>query len=393
MAGFDKVDPANPCLVAVRPAYASAGSRMTAEWVSNLVEEMPARELDEGTSGGRRIRLAPANRSGRQGARADVMTGDRETSLTRQAGKDVPQFAPNFTVYVLPPDVVCLYSEDRKFFLHGELYCALASAIGKGRKEPSRARRRAGTEFSARQDRGSPQAADRAPLCRAGIALLRRRRGRLLGEPRPAAGNRRAKSRKLPGARSIDRRAGRGRTRRRAERARRSRRQAFARPDGHAGERLSRAAAGRTEPAARVGQDALAARAALRRFSAGGTGVQPGRQRLLDLPVRPHDPESGGQGISRPRTGARRRRFAARPQHARTKRHPVCRRRNREGDRQRISHRSARSHRQPRPAGLDHREALRGGAPAMSDLRQQEAAEPAPRAGSRSSSAPAPSWS
>jgi len=48
--------------------------------------------------------------------------------------KDVPQFAPNFSVYVLPPDAVCLYSEDRKFFLHGELYCALASAIGKGGK-------------------------------------------------------------------------------------------------------------------------------------------------------------------------------------------------------------------------------------------------------------------
>src|SRR5262249_28486014 len=48
--------------------------------------------------------------------------------------KDIPQFAPNFTVYVLPPDVVSLYSEDRKFFLHGELYCALASAIGKGGK-------------------------------------------------------------------------------------------------------------------------------------------------------------------------------------------------------------------------------------------------------------------
>ncbi|MGB6653048.1 MAG: TOMM precursor leader peptide-binding protein [Xanthobacteraceae bacterium] len=48
------------------------------------------------------------------------------------AGKDVPQFAPNFSVYVLPPDVVCLYSEDRKFILHGELYCALASAIGAG---------------------------------------------------------------------------------------------------------------------------------------------------------------------------------------------------------------------------------------------------------------------
>jgi oxazoline/thiazoline synthase len=53
-------------------------------------------------------------------------------SLKRNASKDVPQFAPNFTVYVLPPDVVCLYSEDRKFFLHGELSCALASAIAKG---------------------------------------------------------------------------------------------------------------------------------------------------------------------------------------------------------------------------------------------------------------------
>jgi bacteriocin biosynthesis cyclodehydratase domain-containing protein len=62
------------------------------------------------------------------------MKNGRKAGSTRQAGKDVPQFAPNFTVYVMPPDVVCLYSEDRKFFLHGELYCALASAIGKGGK-------------------------------------------------------------------------------------------------------------------------------------------------------------------------------------------------------------------------------------------------------------------
>src|ERR1700712_2086232 len=59
------------------------------------------------------------------------MKSDRKTKATRQAGNDVPQFAPNFTAYVLPPDVVCLYSEDRKFFLHGELYCAVATAIGK----------------------------------------------------------------------------------------------------------------------------------------------------------------------------------------------------------------------------------------------------------------------
>ena len=62
------------------------------------------------------------------------MTGDHENNYTRLNSKDVPQFGPNFTVYVLPPDTVCLYSEDRKFFLHGELYCALASAIGEGGK-------------------------------------------------------------------------------------------------------------------------------------------------------------------------------------------------------------------------------------------------------------------
>src|SRR5215471_20583330 len=60
------------------------------------------------------------------------MTANRRTRVAKQAGKDILRFAPNFTAYVLPPGVVCLYSEDRKFFLHGELYCALASAIAKG---------------------------------------------------------------------------------------------------------------------------------------------------------------------------------------------------------------------------------------------------------------------
>jgi bacteriocin biosynthesis cyclodehydratase domain-containing protein len=62
------------------------------------------------------------------------MTRDNERSFTLPKGKDVLQFAANFSVYVLPPNAVCLYSEDRKFFLHGELYCALASAIGKAGK-------------------------------------------------------------------------------------------------------------------------------------------------------------------------------------------------------------------------------------------------------------------
>ena len=62
------------------------------------------------------------------------MTGDRGNRFRLADSKDVPQFAPNFSVYVLPPDVVCLYSEDRKFFLHGALFCALGSLIGKGGK-------------------------------------------------------------------------------------------------------------------------------------------------------------------------------------------------------------------------------------------------------------------
>ena len=55
------------------------------------------------------------------GRATDLMTGVRRNSRRLYDSKDVPRFAPNFTVYLLPPDTVCLYSEDRKFFLHGEL--------------------------------------------------------------------------------------------------------------------------------------------------------------------------------------------------------------------------------------------------------------------------------
>ena len=69
----------------------------------------------------------------RRGARAGLGTGKRGNGSTQRDSKAVARFAPNFSVYVLPPDVVCLYSEDRKFFLHGALYCALAAAIGAGK--------------------------------------------------------------------------------------------------------------------------------------------------------------------------------------------------------------------------------------------------------------------
>ena len=72
------------------------------------------------------------DRDKRKDARAHRMK--RNQRIAPRGSKDVLRFAPNFSVYVLPPDSVCLYSEDRKFFLHGELYCALASAIGEDGK-------------------------------------------------------------------------------------------------------------------------------------------------------------------------------------------------------------------------------------------------------------------
>jgi len=64
--------------------------------------------------------------------RTGVATDNRADNRAQFSSKDVPQFAPNFSVYLLPRDVVCLYSEHRKFFLHGALYSALTTAIGAG---------------------------------------------------------------------------------------------------------------------------------------------------------------------------------------------------------------------------------------------------------------------
>jgi bacteriocin biosynthesis cyclodehydratase domain-containing protein len=65
-----------------------------------------------------------------RGAPSGIVSGDHGNSFPQFDSKAIPRFAPNFSVYILPPDSVCLYSEDRKFFLHGELYCAVADAIG-----------------------------------------------------------------------------------------------------------------------------------------------------------------------------------------------------------------------------------------------------------------------
>ena len=55
---------------------------------------------------------------------------------------------PIFRFFVLPRDVVCLYSEGGKFFLHGALYCELASAIA-SEKSLGDIARSLGRDFSA----------------------------------------------------------------------------------------------------------------------------------------------------------------------------------------------------------------------------------------------------
>ena len=133
------------------------------------------------------------------------MTGDRKNGFTLPNDRAIAQFAPNFTVYVLPPDVVCLYSEDRKFFLHGELYCALAAAIGKAERAPS-AHARNGTSFpSDKIHEALKRLIERHYIMTASRNSTRPRRG-LLGEPRPAARDGGEKSPEMPCPHSSDRR-------------------------------------------------------------------------------------------------------------------------------------------------------------------------------------------
>jgi oxazoline/thiazoline synthase len=65
------------------------------------------------------------------------MTIEAPTRRIQEQVDSVLRFSPNYSVYHLPPDVLCLYSENRKFFLRGALYCALAERIGAGESQAS----------------------------------------------------------------------------------------------------------------------------------------------------------------------------------------------------------------------------------------------------------------
>ena len=244
MAGFD---PADGILFVRLPSRTrgQAGLRITVG--VQPCEDIPAR--CQTTAPSETGECVPCNRDpgwsrSARGARAHLMTGDHRNRIAQPDSKDVPLFAPNFTVYVLPPDVVCLYSEDRKFFLRGELYCALASAIGEGERSFRELVLELEPDFpSDAIHEALKRLVDRRFVVSKRVALVDTASAywASLGLPPETAESNLQKCRC---AHSIDRRKGCTGARRRPKRAGRSRIQAFRRSDGHAGERLSRRAAG-----------------------------------------------------------------------------------------------------------------------------------------------------
>lgn len=92
------------------------------------------------------------------------MTFEAPTRPIEEQFDSLLRFSPNYSVYLLPPDVVCLYSENRKFFLRGALYCALAERIGAGESRSAIHRALAGQFPAARIEEAFARLIDRGFL-------------------------------------------------------------------------------------------------------------------------------------------------------------------------------------------------------------------------------------
>src|SRR6266700_3890338 len=233
------------------------------------------------------------------------------SGATRRPNKDILQFAPNFTAYVLPPDVVCLYSEDRTFFLHGELYCALAAAIGERGKSASELVRELGRKYPSDK---IEETLKRLIERRYVVSGLQSSDGTVagywasLGLPPDVAVENLKNCRVL--VESIDVKG-------------------TAQLSSALGELGVNIVKRSPDLTITLVNDYLERRLA----ELNNQRVAAKAPWLLVQPVRSHDQESRDQGVSGARIGAARRRFTARPQHLRTKRHSICRGRNRQGDR------------------------------------------------------------
>ena len=283
----------------------------------------------------------------RSGGHAGVATSDDAASTTKINGKDVPQFAPNFSVYAMPPDAVCFYSEDRKFVLHGELFCALAGIIGTGKKSFAQIARELSNKYPADVvDEALKGLIDRRYIVakRPSSSDAAAAYWATLGLPLDMA-DKNLKACRVR-VQSLDAKGGKE-LRRGIEKTRRSRRRPRRRSHRRIDQRLSRRRARCVEQAAPGRPHAVVARASLRRFPAGRPGVSAGRRPVLDLSRRTHETKSRSAGDARSPAGAPGRGIAARPRFRRRQRPATRRGRNRQGDRHRAAHAAERSSDQP----------------------------------------------
>jgi hypothetical protein len=273
------------------------------------------------------------------------MTGQRNKTKKKSRAisrpkLDMVQFAPNFSAYVLPPDVVCLYSEDRKFFLHGELYCAVVEAIGQRGKSASALVGELGRKFPPdRVEEALKRLIDRRYVVVGSQAATGTVAGywASLGLPAEVA------------------------------------------------EANLKSCPVRIEAIDVEGAKELAA--ALRELGVHVVSRSP----ALTITLVNDYLERQLAELNQQHVSAKTPWILVQPSGVFPLVGPVFNpgesacwtclfdRMIRKGDRQRLSYRFARSHCKLRPVGRDHCQALRGEAPAMPDLRKQETAEPAPR--------------
>ena len=252
----------------------------------------------------------------------------RKTAATRKTAKDILRFSPGFTVYILPPESICLYSEHRKLFLHGALYCAIATAIGKNGKSRAALVRELSRNFPPDMmeealkrltDRryvveATPTTTGPAAAFWAGLGLppetakanLDACRVRIEALDVDGAKQLTAALKTL-GVHIVDR----------------SPDLTVTLANDYLDERLAELNRQRVKdktPWLLVQPSGP--------FPLVGPVFRPCRERLLDLPVRPHDPQPGDQGLSRPRSTGRRH-LATRAKPVRADRDPVRRRRDR----------------------------------------------------------------
>src|SRR5579872_4924198 len=118
MAGFDTVDPAYACVLPVSPVVSRSPTPRSRRIVPS--PKNIRSPIGLGSFPDPRDIPAFADQASQAKSRVLTMKAKRKTAPSKpkrkaassRRAKDIAQFAPNFTVYTLPPDQVCLYSED-----------------------------------------------------------------------------------------------------------------------------------------------------------------------------------------------------------------------------------------------------------------------------------------